>query len=1577
MPVFYSEAIAAANILEGHRGRVDQIPSLDSWQDVARELDKLSPAAQCHAIYADWLLQLHKPGGDTQIQIRNLLLGQRALDANYLAEFAQNADDAGALALEVRLEDGWLLVANSGCSLSPLNLLGLCRFFIHSDGQIVGLTEQTIGKFGIGFKSCHNVSEEVVIQTWGRDGTWGFRLPISESRTAESLPRPELLQRIADALAEVGSSLGTLREQHLLGHCTPESLNQPSKFIPESIAKRVEEFRSTNRNQGVAFALRIRTERYAETEKRVQTQLDAVYELCPLFLNNLRLVSLQGRHLRMVMGEQIGTDNELASARRVTLEIKTDEGETRNDRVIALSPKNKAAKWRIALPADSDTKLKAPSAEQYSLRSGGAYAFFPLQAVNAQWPWTIHLHLSLDTNLARSDWNTNNQHEIESELGKAAHAAAVWSSANQSLWHVSWQPCDVLSSGDHNIPANTWAGLFKDTFSSALKEQQSIRTLWDGYTTTAEAKGLQFDLLNGDIARQAWSRLAGIVPDEIKTQYALVLLTNSTKMLGIAQITTRQCLALYSSILPALQDADIEVRQAFLTAVMATDALVERGYVPSELIGDAIATVKIDRPGNLDPITLKEAADYSFDVRLTPEWHEYFRKFAGNWLSPNSRLAGQTVFGFRVREMLLKLQRSVDIPTGWDEVAQMCRDDFRLCGERFWMMSRTQCPEHMAATIIDLIYVDSSNGWRPLPEVWLGREPVQMLHPILHSLRKPDELNNSRALRMERCLQAWGLYDAYQEAVLLKIAREAKDEFQRRLTEAPGMSRSMHALIQNPNWRPENLPLAWQLIVKAAAKSALIAYCEQNGFGRWRGHSMLVGPAQTLKILSWLPEHVPAPVWMDEIVAGVFVTMDIFKNFSIELKLVSRLTVDQRAEYGELLLRNYRRWCEKEIDDSLRDELCAFFASANGNWTIGYPGSTDQRLNEHCDWLAPSKPAETSSPWECILAGHSTRQFEGGKPLPLCLAEIPELRRKTISLELFSYSGPDTEQDCMAMAEGELSEELLQNPWFSRLRELLPTAPLVAYPGYPNLQWRRSGMNITVRRAQFAAGKWDGSDVIFVSDPTKVEVSDGPDYRPVLYAYSLVAPEDHEVNRATTAGRGLRKVYRNNRDKVFARLVQAYATDWGYEAEHVLRELLQNAESAYASRVAHKQPDIRSFEVLAKEDDGGASWSVIIRHHGRAFNEADCEGNSRKDDIDRLCAIAAIQNRTGEEVGRFNRGFKSIFQVTNRVEVRSGLYEFRVEDMFLLSPPQPEPHPENEVTDTCFRFKVDTAKAGQMVRKLRNKDRPFLRHELVFLRHVETITLELPDSGRISFSITRAKEDSNGWRHITINELPGHTSYYWVRNERIAQGMFAVALECDAGGRPLPINAENRFLYRTFPLQQHSEWASFWINAEFITDHGRANLKTDSQNGIFIREGIRAVLDFVRDRVELSQGDIEQWVAWVKWLNLKELYRCRDAIDGMPADVDQLFDEFGSWLLSRLPAGNKLVDCSEVTFPSRLVRRIAKRGDSDEILRFDTSTWIDERVMEALSYVGDNRVSLLQLRNPLASHRACIWHHHL
>ena len=75
LTIFYRKACepAAARCTNG--------ALIETWEQLAKALDKLTPEQRCDAVYADWLLQLHSPAHQALLQIRNLLTAQGALPA--------------------------------------------------------------------------------------------------------------------------------------------------------------------------------------------------------------------------------------------------------------------------------------------------------------------------------------------------------------------------------------------------------------------------------------------------------------------------------------------------------------------------------------------------------------------------------------------------------------------------------------------------------------------------------------------------------------------------------------------------------------------------------------------------------------------------------------------------------------------------------------------------------------------------------------------------------------------------------------------------------------------------------------------------------------------------------------------------------------------------------------------------------------------------------------------------------------------------------------------------------------------------------------------------------------------------------------------------------------------------------------------------------------------------------------------------------------------------------------------------------------------------------------------------------
>lgn len=1564
MPKFYREAILAAHYADGAAPSAD-IGPLETWLDVAEALNELSPAARCHAIYADWLLQIHNVGGDVQIQIRDLLLGQGALAANYLGEMAQNADDSGATSLLVVLEGDWLLVANNGRELSSLNLLGLCRFFVHSNGKVVGLTPETIGKFGIGFKSCHRVADEVFVLSWGSQENFGFRLPICQGGGEIAKPDPANLALLLGNLTRVGRPLSNVRPHVQLGHCTPEALERRPEALPSALVQRIEDFKNAHSEKGVWFALHLHEGGRKEAEKRIMEQADALYELCPLFLNHLRNVTLQDRSLRLVLGNTIGLNVGDTEARRVTLEVTNSDGTKRNDRLVLLSSSADKT-WKLALPADSEFKIKRPTADQFSLRSGGGYAFLPLPSLN--WPWHVHFHLNAPTNLARSDWNPADAEDTHVHIRDASAKLAEWTTSNANLWHPTWQPADILTRGPSEIAPDSSARVFADAYQKSLCATDSLRTLWGTFTSPESAVGLRLE--PGATVTDAWVKIAEFVPASVQEQFPLVLLAGGTVHLDLPMLKTEAAKNVFTALREIPHDAIFW--RAYVQALLGTDAVVFGGYSRSEFIEDALGSVPLDRPANAT-ITIEEASKSRFAVRLTTEWHECFRTLSANWLSPNWALAGLSVFVTRISQMLRSLASPAEAPTGWDEVSRMTENDFRQLGDAFWSVHRAPCPADLAEAVIRAIWVESGHNWVPLAETWVGSEPIAMMKGVVHAfVYRPGESNDQRRKKVSAALTQWSLLPDFEDIILRRVEALVLGEFQRRLkNENPTNLARLRMLVLAPNWKPERLPLVWQKPVVEAAKAAISALLNEGGFGGQQDKMLLVGGGTVSKLMSWLPDYVEAPVWLEPDAIRWIEDQGIFRGLNLSHKLLNGMNKDQKAELGRELLAGFRHWPEAPLDYAHVTAMGELFLDATGTWTVGYSGGADKRLNEHCAWIQPVAPASATDFVDCILAGVTKPELDGGSFLPDALAALPELRNKCVQVSDLKHEVITPEEDeASILIEAEMPEAMAQNPWFKRLRQLRPNAKVVSLAGYQRLKWKRGGMEMTVPKAEFGICQFQEAEAIFIADLTRQVVKeDGSRYREVLYAYKSVAPDDTAIAKALNGHRSLAKIYREHRLKIKARLVQVHATEMGYEARHVMRELLQNAESAYASRSPELLPQRASFEISARAVENGASWNFEILHCGRAFNEADKTGRIRDDDIRRLCALGALQNYTEEEVGKFNRGFKAVFQVTDEVHVTSGGYDFKIEDMLLLNPSEPAHDPSATDKSTRFAFKVEASKKAELLRDDNHgKPKPFVAIELVFLRYIDAVIVKLGGQAENTFELERELSETD-WKTLTIRDtrVPSQTANFLVCQQRDAANQrVAVAIMLGADGLPIQVPKNQRFLYRTFPLQQASDWFPFLMNADFITEKGRAGLLPKEENDALIIRALEMSLALIRTRITETRGCILSWVAWVNALGRRKLEEGATTVTTSRSSFDSALRSFDAWLFNHLPDGERLRPASEFLFPSRLMRGIQENGHFAEALEINATGWIDGEVADALQPFGVLSGRSFQLREQVA-----------
>ena len=123
-----------------------------------------------------------------------------------------------------------------------------------------------------------------------------------------------------------------------------------------------------------------------------------------------------------------------------------------------------------------------------------------------------------------------------------------------------------------------------------------------------------------------------------------------------------------------------------------------------------------------------------------------------------------------------------------------------------------------------------------------------------------------------------------------------------------------------------------------------------------------------------------------------------------------------------------------------------------------------------------------------------------------------------------------------------------------------------------------------------------------------------------------------------------KRIYKENQDdwKALTREPQKYeALLAGHysDSNHFVYELLQNAEDERASKV-----------VIEYYED-----KLIFYHNGDPFDEGDVRGVSSM-------LMGTKDRNSGQTIGRFGMGFKSVFKYTYQPEIYSNSEAFRIEN---------------------------------------------------------------------------------------------------------------------------------------------------------------------------------------------------------------------------------------------------------------------------------------------------------------------------
>jgi hypothetical protein len=1546
MPIFYKQAIRAG--VNGDPADWIRDEHLSDWRGLAAALDLLTPEQRCDAIYADWLLQLNSPAALALLQVRNLLIGQGALAANYLAELAQNADDASdgeAAQVRIVLNGGWLLVSNNGRKVTSLNLLGLSRFFVHAAGGVVDLNEQTIGRFGIGFKSCYRIASKVFVHTWDETGHFGFRLPICREGDDESHPDSERLERLIEKLRGIGVTMldPKVRDVKWLGYCTPEFQSE----LPSDLKESTSDLRRTTR--GTLFCFRIRPDKLAEVHNRISGQAHEVYELCPLFLPNVRLVQLGRNELRM---REIRHDagNDLpgkVKAEKVELTTQSLGERPSNSRFWRLKGINVGDLWHIALHADSQFRLRVEQEEDEhgtTIKDGAAYAFFPLNAVTKTWPFRLHLHIKLPTNLARDDWNSDENAQVCEQINRAVAGVAGWLEQHTDKWHPEWR-IESLAARKPN-QNETWAWHLWNRLCAERSERKLVRSFNGNFVKASFAKAVY--LVERDEAKTAWQQ---VLQWQSVTENRLELTPlKSGDVFPISEVSAQDVAAICKATIQQNSNEDFRHRTVLTAFLGCHNLMFHRSP------GVAVDFLKVIHCHTATgaKISLSELCEQPGGAELSPDWHQTFSVIEG-W-SREVSWAMIPVEGRTLSEHLKRLSQPEFNPA-WVELSNRLstEEQWKHLGDQFWRTPRGRCPETVKQSALASIRVPSQSGdWLPIADLWLDDDSaVDCFCGLIKGWDR--SWTDAKRKGITEKLKEWDLWESWGRSAKTLLKEKLSGILARRLAENAGGDAFSLVFDKPFDAARRHLDDGWKHILDEAEKTAVSrfvsAQMKEAEFAKKTVVSRTISDS-IRAALGILPEYFSAPLWLTEVAYQRIVRLGLRAEDDFEFLSQQEFTNHQERLTRELL-EKFHQWPATTVEATALIGLQQLCISASLNkrrdWLLGLGPQKSRRLR---DLIVPT-PATKQTTASSRLKEMLLKQAEWrGEPLPAVLAGVAALAEACVQPDKLE---PEAVSGILTPLEREQLPSEMEA--LSEIIELLDAGgcSLFGSPRSLNLKWRYEGEIVaTLDDAQFSL---DADRLIIHRFRPP---ADEEQCRRVLTEFELHATTTSEY-ATDVAELSPFERYQKHRDTIRLTLLKELVAKVGYEKHHILRELLQNAESAYASK--RNPPTDAWFEFAIEAAAQLGQRKVVARHVGRAFNEPDITGQARHD-VARVWRLAAESERTADEVGRFNRGFKTLFTVAlnGLVHIRSGDYDFEVIDLLMLKPADPQPNPAKHSPLTEFTFEAEYKHTLEMFR-LEAAPRPNTVLPVVnaatfaFLAHLQRIRVKFEQ--RIwQWRIVRG-ENLEGWRQVTVTEDGAESpDRFLVFSDAGTKPMansphrrFAAAVRLDANSLPAPLDKLWRKFHLTFETD-HDFPLDFLVNGDFDSDQGRVGLRNIARSGL-----VELAYDAVIQRAESeirNKPASPVWLAWARVLHLKEAPTELEA-SGELRPLRRHAEKAAGRLSAIVPHDGGLVAASTLEFPSTLFRRIG--GVFGQNWHINQAKWIDAEIAAALPDAEHRRIT--------------------
>ena len=312
---------------------------------------------------------------------------------------------------------------------------------------------------------------------------------------------------------------------------------------------------------------------------------------------------------------------------------------------------------------------------------------------------------------------------------------------------------------------------------------------------------------------------------------------------------------------------------------------------------------------------------------------------------------------------------------------------------------------------------------------------------------------------------------------------------------------------------------------------------------------------------------------------------------------------------------------------------------------------------------------------------------------------------------------------------------------------------------------------------------------------------------------------------------------------------------------HFVYELLQNAEDESASVATFK---------LAKD-------ALTFSHNGKVFDIGDVE------------AITTQSNSTkkndSQKIGRHGAGFKSVFVYSDRPHIRSGKFDFAIEDLFV--PVGREDRDLFKGTEFYFPLGTGKKKRSDAVKDINVGLGELNETSLLFLRNLQKIEYEYEDGTRGFIHKRKISENIFEIKRSKGENQRSIVTRWWVGVSPIKSTphnvAIAFALSSKTNKKPshlIPVKTGSICTF--FPCARETSNLLFHIHAPFDTPTDRASIQDSELNENYLGEIAKLASQSI---IDLAQQEL---------LNSRALEVLPNSNDHVPERYESIVEEIHS-----------------------------------------------------------------------------------